>query len=117
MAPVSNKIPPVIELKMVKDLAALEESYYGIALHIKLMFLKKTLLGIPKISQATSITCNCDQCEQYEQINKSAVSYSFQQKLFVRASGCSRIKNLGYIDVFSKQPNSGLYPVECTPVL
>ena len=46
---------------------------------------------------------------------KICLFYSFVKKVYIRAAGYSRIKNLVYFDVFSEPSNFVIHTVECTP--
>ena len=115
VASITNDMRPLVKLEMCKKLSANEKKLLLCCAMNQAQVVYTIHKRIPQILPISITTCSCPLCEECRHQRKSAIYRGLLEKLYVRAAGYSRIKNLVYFDVFPDPLTFVIHTVECTP--
>ena len=115
LAEISNEVPPIVTLRLLQTLSPDERKLLLCQTLILSQFLYKINKNVPQIFAISSTTGSRALSEQCVKIKTSSIFRNFVSKLYVRAVGYSRIKNIVYFNVFASENGSVSFTVECTP--
>ena len=106
---------PLVKLEMRKHLTSDEKILLLCRSINRAQLVYKINNRIPRILPISVITCDCSLCEECRNNGGTALFHSSIEKLYIRAAGYNRMKNLVYFDVFGDSPSFVIHTVECTP--